>query len=140
MISIKERFGQLRGSERGAVAVVFISIVVVLIVVTGLVVDSAGKYQTAQSAQMLAASAARAGSNSLAASAVIDGSLELNDAQAIATAEEYLSAAGVAGSASVVGDTITVTVADSYQTRFLSIIGINHLDVSATASAQLITQ
>lgn len=140
MTSIRERLEQLRGSERGAVAVVFISIVVVLIVVTGLVVDSSGKYQTAQSAQMLAASAARAGTNALAAGAVTDGSLALNGSQAISTAESYLSAAGVSGSATVVGDTITVTVTDSYQTRFLTIIGINNLDVSATASAQLITQ
>ena len=140
MKAIRDRFRQIRGSEKGAVAVVFVSIVVVLIVVTGLVVDTAGKYQTAQSAQMLAASAARAGSNAVAADAVVDGGLQLNTSQAVSAAENYLSAAGVSGSATVIGDTITVVVFDSYETRFLTIIGINTLNVSASAAAQLITQ
>lgn len=36
------------------------------------------------------------------------------------------------------GNTITVTVQDSYDPQFLGLIGINRLDVSGTASTRLI--
>jgi hypothetical protein len=36
------------------------------------------------------------------------------------------------------GDTINVTVADSYDPRFLPFLGIKRLDVTGTASARLV--
>lgn len=140
MKTIRNKLEQLRDDERGSVSVLLIAIVVVLVVIVGLVVDSSGKYQATQAAQMTAASAARAGTNAVAGQAVIDGTLELNGTAAQVAAQRYLTAAGLEGHVTVVGDTITVTVKDTYTTRFLSLIGINSLPVGATSSARIITQ
>ena len=140
MKKLRQILEQLRNDERGSVSVIFLACVVVLVVVVGLVVDSSGKYQSSQSAQMTASSAARAGTNALAGQAVGDGTLALNSSAAQAAAQNYLTAAGVTGNVTVVGDTITVSVEDTYTTRFLSLIGVNSLPVGATSSAQIITQ
>lgn len=140
MKKLRQILAQLRNDERGSVSVIFLACVVVLVVVVGLVVDSSGKYQSSQSAQMTASSAARAGTNALAGQAVVDGTLALNGSAAQAAAQNYLTAAGVTGTVTVVGDTITVSVEDTYTTRFLSLIGVNSLPVGATSSAQIITQ
>lgn len=140
MNKFRQILKQLRDDERGSVSVIFLACVVVLVVVVGLVVDSSGKYQSSQSAQMTASSAARAGTNALAGQAVVDGTLALNSSAAQAAAQNYLTAAGVTGNVTVVGDTITVSVEDTYTTRFLSLIGVNSLPVGATSSAQIITQ
>lgn len=140
MNKIRQTLEQLRNDERGSVSVIFLACVVTLVVVVGLVVDSSGKYQSSQSAHMTAASAARAGTNAVAGQAVVDGTLSLNGSGAQAAAQSYLTAAGVSGNVTVVGDTITVSVEDTYTTRFLSLIGINSLPVAATSSARIITQ
>lgn len=140
MKKLRQILEQLRNDERGSVSVIFLACVVVLVVAVGLVVDSSGKYQSSQSAQMTASSAARAGTNALAGQAVVDGTLALNSSAAQAAAQNYLTAAGVTGNVTVVGDTITVSVEDTYTTRFLSLIGVNSLPVGATSSAQIITQ
>lgn len=36
------------------------------------------------------------------------------------------------------GNTITVNVTDTYQPRFLTFIGITHLDVTGTATARIV--
>ena len=140
MNKIRQILDQLRNDERGSVSVIFLACVVVLVVVVGLVVDSSGKYQSTQNAQMTAASAARAGTNAVAGQAVVDGTLQLNGSAAQVAAQNYLTAAGLEGNVSVVGDTITVSVEDTYTTRFLSLIGVNSLPVGATSSARIITQ
>lgn len=141
MNAIRARIKQLRENrEQGSLSVLFLALVVVLVVLVGLVVDSSGKYQTSQEAYMTASSAARAGTNAIGGQAVIDGSLALDTNKARITAQNYLTAAGVTGTVTVIGDTITVTVEDTYTTKFLSLIAINSLPVGATASAQIITQ
>lgn len=140
IIKIRQTIARLHNDEQGSISVIVIGCVVFLILVVGLVVDSSGKYQTSQNAQMIASSAARAGTNAVAGQAVIDGSLQLNGSAARTTAQNYITAAGLEGTVSVVGDTITVSVEDTYTTRFLSIIGINSLPVGATSSARIITQ
>lgn len=127
-------------NERGSVSIILIALVVVLVVVVGLVVDSAGKYQTAQAAQMTAASAARAATNALSGQTVKTGDLKLSPREAVTVANSYVQAAGVTGQAYVTGDTITVTVQDDYETIFVSLIGITTLHVTATASAKTITE
>lgn len=140
MTRLRRLLHQLRDDERGSVSVIVIATIVVLIVAAGLVVDSAGKYQSTQQAQMTASSAARAGTNAVAGQIVIDGTLKLNGSAAQNAAQNYLTAAGVSGNVSVTGDTITVSVEGSYTTRFLSLIGINSLPVAATSAARVITQ
>ena len=126
--------------ERGSLSAYVLVTVVILIVVTGLVVDSAGKYQEDAHAQQIASNAARAAVNSISGNTVYVGSLDLNAAQAEGVARTYLAAAGVDGTVTVAGQIVSVDVKTTYRTKFLSLIGANTLPGKGSASAALITQ
>lgn len=125
--------------ERGALSNYVVVIAIALVAVTGLVVDGAGKIQAATDAQHVAASAARAATNQLDGSVIDGGSIRLDPYAARTAAEDYIAAAGMAGTATVRNGEITVTVQATYPTRFLSIIGIDTLTADGYATAQLIT-
>ncbi|PPG77499.1 hypothetical protein C5D98_15055 [Rathayibacter rathayi] len=124
--------------ERGNLTLALIILVVGLMLMIGLVVDGSGKIQAGERANQLASSAARVAANSLTGNVIATGSLQLDGVAAQNAAQAYLAAAGVKGTAYVINNTVTVTVTDDYDTVFLSIIGINTLTGTGTASAQLI--
>lgn len=124
--------------ERGNLTLALIILVVGLMLMIGLVVDGSGKIQAGERANQLASSAARIAANSLTGNVIATGSLQLDGVAAQNAAQTYLAAAGIEGTAYVVNNTVTVTVTDDYDTVFLSIIGINTLTGTGTASAQLI--
>nr|WP_249217033.1 pilus assembly protein [Nocardioides palaemonis] len=105
----------------------------------GLAVDLGGQVHAQQRAHDLAAQAARAGGQSLAAAPAVEGdAVRLDAAAARNAATRYLAAANVDGTVTVTGGTtLTVTVTDAYRPKFLSIVGINDLTVTADASARL---
>jgi hypothetical protein len=135
----RRRLATLRG-DRGSASISFLLVSVTLIVVIGLVVDGAGKTQANERAGFVAASAARTATNSIGGDTVRVGALTLDSVKAVATGEAYVAAAGMAGTVSVAGEVVSVTVTTSYSTRFLSLIGITQLPGSGEASARLITQ
>ena len=57
---------------------------------------------------------------------------------AISSAQNYLMAAGVTGEATATPNTVTVSTTVAYQTKFLSLIGINSLEGHGTGAAQLL--
>jgi Flp pilus assembly protein TadG len=126
--------------ERGSITVWLSLSSFVMMFMVGLAVDLGGQVQAHERAHDLAAQAARAGGEEVEGSAAIQGrELTISPAAARAAAERYLDAAGVSGTVEITnGDTITVTVHDSYDPQFLGLIGIQHLDVSGTATARLI--
>ena len=126
--------------ERGSITIWLALSSFVMVFLVGLAVDLGGQVHTQQRGHDLAAQAARAGGEELQASRAIQGrALAIDAATARAAAQRYLAAAGVHGTARVTGgDTLTVTVRDTYQTKFLGLIGITHLDVTSTASAHLV--
>ncbi|MDZ5146339.1 pilus assembly protein TadG-related protein [Microbacterium testaceum] len=109
--------------------------IVVMLLLAGLVVDGGGKTQTLQQAMTIAQSAARAGTNAAAGNSINGDAFNISTQTAVAAAENYLAAAGVEGTATVAGDTVTVTVTMTYHPRILAIVD---LPVRATGSAQLI--
>lgn len=139
-ISIRERLREYNSDERGSISIFMIVAIVILIVVVGLVVDSAGKYSADARAQQIASNAARSAVNSIGGDTVLNGSLTVDTQQAEQAAESYLTAAGMTGTVTVTGQVVNVEAQTKYTTKFLSIIGINQLPGHGTASAQLITQ
>jgi len=125
--------------ERGSLSPVVVLVVPALVVIVGLVVDSAGKYQTAEHAQQVASSAARAAANSLSGEAVRIGDAFIDTSVAQATAQSYVNASGMTGSVTIAGQVVTVEVETTYATKFLSLIGVNTLPADGAASAQLLT-
>jgi Flp pilus assembly protein TadG len=129
-----------RRDEHGSVTVWIALASFVMMALVGLAVDLGGQVHAQQRAHDLAAQAARAGGEQVQAAPAIQGRYaRIDTAAARGAAQDYLDAAGVDGTVSVTGgDTINVTVSDSYNPRFLPFLGIKELDVTGTASARLI--
>jgi hypothetical protein len=126
--------------DRGSVSLWLVTSSFVMTMLVGLAVDLGGQVHAQQRAHDVAAQAARAGGQSVLASAAIQGDpLSVEVAAARTAAQQFLSAADVSGSVSVSGgDLLTVRVTDDYSPRFLGLIGIDDLPVSGEASARLV--
>jgi Flp pilus assembly protein TadG len=106
----------------------------------GLAVDLGGQVHAQQRARDVAAQAARAGGQEVQAAPAIEGRYaSIDTAPARTGAERYLAASDVHGNVSISnGNTITVNVTTTYSPTFLSLIGVDRLDVTGTASARLV--
>jgi len=126
--------------ERGSISLWMVTSSFVMMVLVGLAVDLGGQVHAQQRARDLAAQAARTGGQQVQAAPAIEGRyLNVDASAARSAAEAYLSAAGIDGTVSISGgDTITVHVTDTYEPRFLGLLGIDHLDVTGTATARLV--
>lgn len=134
-----ERLRNRLASEEGSLSAWVLLTAVVLVAVLGLVVDSAGKYQADERAHQVASNAARAAANSLSGDAVQRGDVYLDAARAQQTARDYIAASGLTGTVTITGQEVSVEVETSYTTKFISLLGVNTLPASGTASALLIT-
>ena len=104
-------------------------------------VDLSGQVYAQQHARDIAAQAARTAGQQIDASRGVRGiGAQTNTAQAIAAATSYIAAAGMEGDASITGGgtTITVSVVDTYETKFLSIIGLTSLRVTGSAETRVV--
>ena len=99
------------------------------------------KLNQAENATAIAQEAARAGAGMVnQGQALSTGSFTVDQAQAIAAAEEYLSSAGYHGSVTPVGtESIQVTVTVTGPTKVLSIIGVDSMTSTGSATASLVT-
>lgn len=117
----------------------FLTFWVAILILAGVTLDGGGRVQTMQEALSIAQSAARSGTNAATGQSMNGDAFDLNPGMAIAAAESYLSQAGVDGTVTIDGDTVTVTVTTTYETRLINMIGITELPVTATASAELVS-
>ena len=126
--------------ERGAITAWFATASLVMIVLVGMAVDLGGKVHTQQRTRGVAAQAARTGAQEVQGSTAVRGEdLRVDVFAAKAAAQRYLRAAGVSGAVSVTGgDTLVVHTSDTYDSKFLGIIGLDAMQVTGEASARLI--
>lgn len=125
--------------EHGSISVWMIASAVALIGIAGIGTDLSGQVHTKQHAQDVASQAARVGAEQVGGDIVSGNAATVNFASARYAAQQYLHAAGLTGSVNVAdGNTIEVTTAETYDTMFLGLLGINRLKVTADATAQLI--
>jgi len=127
-----------RSGERGSISMWLVLLASGLTLLVGLAVDLGGQVDAQQRARALAGEAARAGAQALGTSSVDGAALVLSRTEAAQAARTYLAAADIPGTVRVAGDTVTVTVAQTYSSQVLSVIGIRSLSVSGTAQAQAI--
>lgn len=122
--------------ERGSISLWAALAALCMIVIVGIAVDFGGQAVAEQQARSVAFEAARTGGQQVNLDQLVRGGQAQTDPyKAASAANAYLADAGVVGSVTVNSDTVTVTITSSYQCSFLSIIGINSLPVTGTASA-----
>lgn len=132
--------------QRGqAISLYVLGVISALFVMAGLVVDGGQKAQAISRAESMAAGAARAAANAGAGSTVAPGSSGgLQTGAARQAAQDYLAAStgdgqpAVTGSVTVTDSRVVVTTTTSAPTVFLSLIGIDRVDGTGAATAQVV--
>ncbi|MCM0621272.1 TadE/TadG family type IV pilus assembly protein [Nocardioides bruguierae] len=137
----------LRGApdrdDRGTATVFVIGLALALMAVAGLVLDGGLALNARMKVADDAEQAARAGAQQidLATLRSSSGVLRIDGGLARARAQEYLVGRGyTVGSVDVAGDSVTVSATETVPTRVLSLLGIDSLTVSATATAEAVTR
>jgi Flp pilus assembly protein TadG len=129
-------------ADRGSLTLMLAVLFVALLALAGVVIDGGAKLTAAENAAAVAQEAARAGAGLVnEATAHANGSFVVDEDQAIAAADDYLSGAGYAGRAAQGPglDEIQVTVKVSEPTKVLSIIGIDTITATGRATANLVS-
>ncbi|CAM5290101.1 membrane protein [Streptomyces spiroverticillatus] len=114
-----------------------------VLTVMGLLVDGGGALNAGNRATSLAQEAARAAGQQLDPAQAVQGTAITVDPDAAAgAARDYLAAANLQGDVTVNdgGQTLTVTVHDTYTTVFGALVGLATINVTGTADAHLQTQ
>lgn len=125
--------------DQGGVELFVLVVVMAIVLALGIITDLGGRMRTADRAAWTAQQAARAASSQVSGAGVQDGAAPVVSAQdSVATAQRVVAAAGMSGTASVYGDTVTVTVSTTYTPMILSIAGRPAWSVSETATAQIV--
>ncbi|QDN83432.1 hypothetical protein FNV64_09120 [Streptomyces sp. S1A1-7] len=141
---LRSRLAALRARrEDGSMSLFFAVTTVGLLMVMGLLVDGGGALNASNRAESLAQEAARTAGQQLDPAQAIEGTaITIDPDAAQAAAQDYLAAAGVQGDVQISdnGQTMTVTVHDSYNTYFAQLIGKGTINVTGTATAHLQTQ
>ncbi|MEU4507390.1 pilus assembly protein TadG-related protein [Streptomyces sp. NPDC024089] len=130
-----------QADDRGGVTVFVAVCVIALIGIIGIAIDGGGKMRAVERADYLAGEAARAGGQAIDPAQAVTGKAIVADPQAAAAAAQaYLHSAGATGTVAVSGDgrTLTVTINGSYDTKFLSVVGIGSLSVTGRGKATLL--
>ncbi len=130
-----------RGGERGSVTLLFAILFPVLLALAGPLIDGGAKLRAAENATAAAEEAARAGAGMVNRStAYATGRFTVDQAQAIGAARAYLASAGDPGTVTAAGATaIRVTVTITQPTTVLSVIGIDSMTSTGSATADLVT-
>jgi Flp pilus assembly protein TadG len=133
--------GGRSASDTGSITLMLVALFVALIALAGIVIDGGAKLNQAENATAIAQEAARAGAGMVnQANAYSTGTFTVDQGQAIAAAQQYLASAGYHGTVTPVGtESIEVTVTVTAPTRVLSIIGIDTMTSTGTATASLVT-
>lgn len=109
-------------------------------VLLGLVVDGGRVIDQRVAASRAAAQAARAGADALSAASVRNGGDAVDAEAARVRAESYLRDAGMDGTVSVAGDTVTVRITAESENQILGVIGVSSFLIDETESARAITE
>jgi Flp pilus assembly protein TadG len=137
---VKTASRRVRGcrGQDGSVSLLLVVAVLAMLIAVGLVVDGGQKLRSTQRADDAAAEAARAAVLSVQPGSTVRGQRpQINTAAAVRAGQDYLAAAGVAGSVSVSNGRVQVSTSTSFTPAFLSLIGLGRQTVTGQAAARL---
>ncbi|MEL4359368.1 MULTISPECIES: pilus assembly protein TadG-related protein [unclassified Luteococcus] len=118
-----------------SVSVLTTAVMMAIFLVAGLVVDGTAQVRAHRRAEVVAARAARSGTDASASHRLVgsDGTQE-----ALAAARQVLASEGVVGEVSASEGRVAVTTSTSAETTFLSLLGISTLSATGSASGELV--
>lgn len=125
--------------DRGSVSIWVVTSAFVMIMLVGIAVDLGGKVYAQQNAQDVARQAARTAGQEIQAPQAVRGEEVVADPRAgQQAAQRYLDTSEMSGTATVVdSETMRITTSDTYETKFLGIIGITGFTVRGEAEARI---
>lgn len=128
-----------QGDERGTITLFVVTLAIGLLLVVGLVVDGGGKVRSLQRANTAADEAARAGGQAIVEPIAAKGDgARLDLIAARSAAQQYLSAAGIAGQVSLIdGTRLKVTTTATYKPVFLGLMGVDTITTSGESTVRL---
>jgi Flp pilus assembly protein TadG len=132
------RARQYRLDERGSATVWMIGVTVSTFALVALVLDGGAMLRARSDAFAVAGAAARVGAQQLDPDAAVEGLTVLDPIAAERAVMDYLSDLGVAGRASVAGDTVTVTVSSAAELQMLRLVGGDTVSFDATATVEAV--
>ena len=140
---LRDRLRRTHHDDTGTIGLMLAVLALGLLAMVGLVVDGAGKARALTRADDVAAAAARAGAQAVDIGDVRAGtstSTGANPARARSAARDYLDAAGMTGSIEVTnsGRTLIVNATATYSPVFLAAIGVGQMNVTGTATVDLV--
>lgn len=127
-----------RLDERGAATVWMIGVTVSTFALVALVLDGGAMLRARSDAFSVAGAAARVGAQQLDPDAAVEGLTVLDPIAAERAVMDYLNDVGVAGRASVAGDTVTVTVSSEAELQMLRLVGGDTVSFDATATVEAV--
>jgi len=129
------------GGERGSYTLLAAVLALIFLLLAGMVYDGGAKLRAGQLADNIAQEAARAGAGQVDRSrAYTSGTYVVDQSAAVTAAQSYLRATGHTGTVTPVGtDQIRVTVTIHASTVLLSLAGITSMDVTRSATANLLS-
>lgn len=123
--------------DDGQITAFVVVLITGILALAGLTLDTGLALAATVRANGQAEAAARAGAQAIDLTAYrTTGTLRLDPAHAVANAQSHLIAENAAGTVTIAGDTVTVTVTAAYTTQLLGLVGISSLTVHGQGSAQ----
>ncbi|MGH9169600.1 MAG: pilus assembly protein TadG-related protein [Acidimicrobiales bacterium] len=126
-------------SGRGSVTVFVLLLTLCLVALLGLVANGGAVLSAREAALAEAEQAARAGAAVLMPGTVHDGGIATGGSQASNAAEQYMEVNGHPGTATASGIEVTAHVSPfAVSTPLLGLVGVDSIEVSATAEAEAV--
>jgi Flp pilus assembly protein TadG len=129
--------GPRPGPDTGSISVFAVLAATILVLFVGVAVDLGAKLHTLQVVQDAARQAARAAGEAAHSSAIRGEPARVDPSRAVQAGQAYLDAAGVQGSVTVTGDTVTVQTTATYTPVILALAGIGPQPVTGSSTARL---
>lgn len=123
-----------RRDDRGDISIFVAVVVFAILAAIGLIADGSTKLRDAEQTTNAAQEAARAAGQALQPAAVEGHDDGVDPAAGVSAARAYLAQAGISGTVSVNGSTITITTEKTWHPQFLVMLGSRPVTGHATVN------
>lgn len=129
-----------RRDDTGSAAIWLLICAIAGMMLLALVVDGGSTMAAKRDAARTAEQAARVAADQVSVDSLHTGDVQVDPAAAARAANSYIDGTGMRGVVDVDGQTVTVTISNTYPTRLLNAFGMDAVTVTAEATASTVDQ